>query len=121
MIFDVPLYKESEKLIAETFSEYKEGKELPKTLHGRTVIHMYPVKDTYDENGQLNGFIDSLFFRFDIYNIPTKKVYRKNGLYDEFVIDVPTRVRAFKDLSTMIVIEKSVRIEGFQSILIYPV
>lgn len=120
MKIEVPLNKESKELIMETFSNYKESAKLPKVLYGRTIIHMYPKEDTIKDDGEVIGFHDSLFFNFNIYNTTTEKVYKRSGLYDEFVIEVPCRIRTFKDLSTMIIIDQNISIGGSQSILVYP-
>lgn len=120
MKIEVPLNEESKKMIEETFSKYKEGIKLPKVLYGRTIIHMYPTKDTIENNGELIGYHDSLLFNFNIYNTATERVYKRIGLFDEFVMEVPCKIRSFKDLSTMIVIDKKISIGGSQSILIFP-
>jgi hypothetical protein len=120
MNIEIPLNEKSKKIIEETFSQYKESTKLPKVLSGRTVIHMYPQKDTIESNGDLIGFEDSLLFNFNIYDTTHKRVYKRMGLFDEFVMEVPCRIRSFKDLSTMIVIDKNISIGGSQSILIYP-
>ena len=120
MKIEVPLNEESKKIIEETFSQYKEAVKLPKVLYGRTIIHMYPKEDTIKNDGELTGFKDSLLFNFNIYNTATEKVYKRMGLFDEFVIEVPCKIRSFKDLSTMIVIDKKISIGGSQSILIFP-
>lgn len=120
MKIEVPLNEKSKEIIEETFSKYKEGLKLPKILYGRTVIHMYPQQDTIKDDGELDGFQDSLLFNFNIYDTSTGKVYKRVGLFDEFVIEVPCRVRSFKDLSTMIVIDEKISIGGSQSIIIFP-
>ena len=60
------------------------------------------------------------WFNFNIYNTATERVYKRIGLFDEFVMEVPCKIRSFKDLSTMIVIDKKISIGGSQSILIFP-
>jgi hypothetical protein len=120
MNLEITLNEKSKKIIEETFSSYKEATKIPKVLYGRTVIHMYPKKDTIENNGELTGFEDSLLFNFNIYDTVNKKVYKRMGLFDEFVVEVPCRIRSFKDLSTMIVIDKKISIGGSQSILIFP-
>ena len=120
MKIEVPLNEESKKMIEETFSQYKEAIKFPKVLNGRTIIHMYPTKDTIEDDGEAIGFHDSLLFNFNIYNTTTEKVYKRMGLFDEFVIEVPCRIRSFKDLSTMIIIDEKISIGGSQSVHIYP-
>lgn len=117
---EIPLNEKSKKIIEETFSSYKEATKIPNILYGRTVIHMYPQKDTIENDGELIGFEDSLLFNFNIYDTANRKVYKRIGLFDEFVIEVPCRIRSFKDLSTMIIIDKNISIGGSQSILIFP-
>lgn len=62
--------KQSEEIIKETFALYetKEGK-VPETLHGRTILHLYPAEDTIDEDGSLNGYYQNLFFNLVVFNI----------------------------------------------------
>jgi len=120
MKIEVPLNEESVQLIQDTFTSYQEDDKIPKVLYGRTIIHVYPKKDTINEDGEYEGFYDSLFFNFDIYNTDNEKVYKRSALYDELVIETPCRIRVFKDLSTMIIIDDNISIGGSQSILVYP-
>lgn len=119
MNLNVDLNYKSEEMIQEVYDRYDEEKEIPNELEGRTIIHLYPKEDTVDENGEASGFIDSLFFNFNIFNIFTGKVYKRYGHYDELVLDVPCRIRAFKDLSTMVIIDSPIKISDTQSVTIY--
>jgi hypothetical protein len=121
MKIEVPISEQSEKIIRETFSEYKEVQKLSKKLLGRTIIHMYPVEDTIKGEGELEGFEDSILFHVDIYNATTKTVYKRKVYHDEIIIEIPVKVRIFKDLSTMVVISQNVSIGGSQSLYVYPI
>lgn len=120
MKIEIPLSEHSKRIIKETFSKYEESTKIPKVLYGRTIIHMYPLEDTIDYTGESIGYEDALLFHFNIYDTTNQRVYKRIGMFDEFVIEVPCRIRSFKDLSTMIIIDKNISIGGSQSILIFP-
>lgn len=67
------------------------------------IIHLYADSDTYAEDGQLNGYVDSLFFNAHVYD-PIRMVVYDRGKFDgleTWAADV-NYVRIFKDGSTMI-------------------
>ena len=111
--------KKSQQYLDEIFLDYVEVNSLPKELYGRTILHLYPVRDT-DNGKELDGFVDALFFDLHIYNCETMTVY-KTDCKDQIRIDVPCATRIFKDGSTMIIIDSPVAIHLFQSVDIQPV
>lgn len=120
MNINIPITTDSENMIKDIFNRYEESDKIPKILEGRTIIHMYPTEDTIDDYGEAHGFRDSLIFIFDIYNCNTGKVYRRKGYYDEIDLTVPCRIRFFKDLSTMLIIDDRIFIGNTQSVMICP-
>lgn len=115
----IDISKKSEAYIEKVFSQYEfmDGV-LPKKLRGRTVIHLYPTIDTKnDENDDLLGFEDALLFDVRIYN--NKKKYVIYGR-DQIEINTPdSRIRIFKDGSTMIILDGEIELEVFQSLEIH--
>lgn len=78
------------------------------------VIHMYPSKDTTDEEGALLGYDDSLFFKAIIYNEDKHEYYVTNGrLLDNinsFGSNVDFEIRMFKDQSMMLILQRPVEV-----------
>jgi hypothetical protein len=79
---------------------------------------MYPVEDTIDENYNLNGFHDSLFFNINIYNINNKTVYKSKMHHDGISILIPCETRYFKDLSLMLIFTSGISIIWGQKLFI---
>ncbi|WP_133065299.1 hypothetical protein [Virgibacillus profundi] len=71
------------------------------------IMHMYPIKDTYDPDGGLSGYIDALFFKMNVYDTENMTVYKDENLHDGILpfkeLNV-SQIKIFKDLSTMIVL-----------------
>lgn len=114
MKLEIPNSEESEKYIEEVFGRYTEIEDAPLEIHGRCVIHIYPTEDTQKDNGELDGFCDAYNCRLDIYDVINKTVY-KTYSHDEVNIRIPSRVRIFKDLSTMIIVDEPVRLGYYKS------
>jgi hypothetical protein len=95
------LHPESQKIVDETFALYKEGGICPSTLKGKTIIHLYPKKDTMEPDGTLNGYYQNLFFEMVIFNISgsNKTMYRFSGLKDAIFTEKVniTNLSVFKD------------------------
>jgi hypothetical protein len=111
----IELMQESKDYLNEVFNQYEEVDKLPNVLGKTTLIHMYPVEDTRDSSGELHGFTDALLCNVHIYNTKEmicKKTYANK---DELMIDVPCRVRVFKDGSTMIILFGDIMIGDTQS------
>jgi len=86
---------------------------------GRVIFHLYPVEDTMnDENDNLQGFIDALLFDVHVYDCKNMKKYEiKNR--DQIEINVlphNTKIRIFKDFSTMIIVDRGCQLKIFQSL-----
>ncbi|MEM4994831.1 hypothetical protein WKH56_19915 [Priestia sp. SB1] len=116
---EVDLTVENLDYIEKVFSQYDESTEEINEIKGRAIIHMYPKSDTHNKNGSLDGFIDALFFEAHIYDVDNNRVYRTGATKDEIQIDVESRVRFFKDLSTMIIINTPIKIRYGQSMTVY--
>jgi len=77
----------------------------------RYIIHMYPMEDTLDEEGNLNGFRDSLFFTCKVFNPKEKTVYTMQ--YKDAIMvsdDINVTTKCYKDGSYML--EASTKIKG---------
>jgi hypothetical protein len=121
MKIEIPIAKESEAYMQRVLSQYKEVNQMPSRITGRTVIHMYPQRDTrrIDDEGKLDGFIDAYLCELHIYDIENQTVFKSRGWNDEVdLTNVPSRIRIFKDLSTMITIDTPVRLLNCQSFIV---
>jgi hypothetical protein len=105
--------------IRKTLSQYLETNKIPESNIGRTIIHMYPVEDTYTKDGELNGYMDAIFCNYHIYNINDMTVFKTQRLHDALHLKVPCEVKVFKDLSTMIVIDEPVMFNFLTDVWIY--
>lgn len=103
MKLEVPHSNESLWFISEIVKNYKQVYVLPKTIKSTCVVHMYPYKDTILECGATEGYINAYNCILHIYDVDNKTVF-KTIWHDEIDISVPCRIRIFKDLSTMIII-----------------
>lgn len=118
----IKLHEQSIDYLNSVFKRYKkeENHERGITLD-KCVIHLYPIKDTYDENGNLSGYADSLFFRADIYDIVNFKKY-SHEYHDSilFMNDTPHPIiKIFKDGSTILHFEQGIGLTFFTSISIW--
>lgn len=65
----------SQKLIDETLALYEDGGDkIPLRFSGKTILHLYPAEDTYNEDGTLSGYYQVLFFNLVIFNESAKGV-----------------------------------------------
>lgn len=114
-------HSDSEKIIKETFSMYKETEKIPEYIKGGCVIHIYPKSDTI-VNGidkDLEGYIDAYNCELHIYDCKNKTVY-KSKLHDEVMADAKCKIRIFKDLSTMVIFDEPVKFISGQSLWVIP-
>lgn len=108
------LHPKSLKMINNIFAMYEDGgSELPKTLSGRTVIHMYPQGDTIDDEGNLKGYYQNLFFDMVVFNATKNGENRmwKFGVKDAVFFDRGvniTSVSIFKDGASCISVDGSI-------------
>lgn len=105
----VPIEKESVEYLQKVFKDYKEVNKPIEEIKGRCIIHIYPKRDTYEENGELSGFCDALLCEMHVYDCKNKLVYKTQN-HDSVYLGVPSETRIFKDLSTMLVIDGGVQL-----------
>jgi hypothetical protein len=102
---EIELHQKSVEYIKETLGQYTEVDSLDTVEN--PIIHIYPIKDTYDKDGELDGYIDALFFEAHIYDTKNMKVCKSKKLHDGIMpfadLFIP-QIKVFKDLSTMIVL-----------------
>lgn len=120
MKIEVPHGKESEKYIKDTFAMYTYSDErVPNHINGLCIIHMYPKEDTMiNGSDELTGYTDAYSCDVRIYDVKNRICY--NADYTDAIdIDVPCKVKVFKDLSTMIEIRGGVDIVNGHAMSIY--
>lgn len=111
----IPITEESEAYIREVLSRYTAVEdECPRRFDDRTLLHLYPTRDTHNADGDLDGFQDALFFDVHIYDTDTKTRYTIADR-DEIDLNVPCRIRYFKDGSTMLILDGPIELHPFQS------
>lgn len=121
---EIEIHKNSIDYVKRTFEQYEVVDKLNKILVD-PIIHMYPKEDTFDSEGNLNGYTDALFFEADIYDVERMVVCKGKRLHDgilAFGSNISfSQLKIFKDLSTMIVLNGSYTIGvSHQAIDIYP-
>ncbi|MFC8686031.1 hypothetical protein [Brevibacillus porteri] len=104
---EIDLHEKSLDYLNSVFTQYTEIDRLPEIIKN-PIIHMYPKKDTYNYDGELDGYIDALFFELCIYDTDEMTVWKSKRLHDAIIpackhIEIG-QIKAFKDLSTMIVL-----------------
>lgn len=110
----IEITPEMQEYAAGIFSKYKPAEldTLPKGFT-RVILHLYPTHDTGE-----NGYVESLFFTAKIYDVRSLQVWTVEGR-DEVSLNVPwSRIRIFKDGSTMIAIDQPVSIRLHQSMAV---
>jgi hypothetical protein len=117
--FKIPIHEESQEYLQRVFNDYEEVDRLFEL--NDPIIHIYPKQDTYNENGELNGYIDSLFAEYHFYDTVSKTVYKSKRLHDGlwFGRDVnPRYIRIFKDGSTLLAFKGRYEFDLGQSVWI---
>lgn len=114
---EVELHQESVKYIREVLGMYTEIDRLDDTKHFKNpIIHIYPIKDTYDVNGELRGYIDSIFFNLHFYDTENKTVWKSKRSHDAIIPFMAnanfSQIKIFKDLSTLIALSGNYRVNG---------
>lgn len=116
----VKIHTESEDYLKRIFDNYTEVYELPAIIN-EPIIHIYPKKDTCNEDGELDGYIDAIFSEVHIYDTVEMKVYKGESLHDALMpsnqLDVWT-IRIFKDLSTLVGLRGKYRIGMYTAVSI---
>lgn len=85
------------------------------------IIHMYPVCDTLDEDGDLTGYADAFICDVNIYDPSEKTVVKLVNKDLAGFKDLDVNVRIFKDFSTCITVSGAVKIYLFQALEIVPI
>jgi hypothetical protein len=113
---EIPLHQDSVEYL-DILSKYEKVDEFKKQFKS-PVIHLYAKRDTYDENGDLDGYKDALFFECYIYEPDTMTVYKSPRLHDtvRFNEATPNDVRIFKDGSTLLSFFGEVEVELLTSV-----
>jgi len=118
------LHEKSLEYIEEVKSRYEEiDTDPPFEPHFRDgfIVHLKPKKDTYNEGGTLDGFIDSLIFDATFYYPNRKEYFATTGDEVEIQRGLNTSTRIFKDGSTLIWCRQPAKAALFQSIRIKPI
>lgn len=113
----VKLSKASEEYIKRIFGQYTDA-DLPSTPEGRFVLHLYATSDTTREDGQLDGYQDSLFFDIHVYDQDSKRHGVIARDCDGLSIECPCSVRIFKDGSTMLFFSTKVQLDIWQDTIV---
>lgn len=114
---EVELHQESVKYIKEVLGMYTEIDRLDDTKHFKNpIIHIYPMQDTYDVNGELRGYIDAIFFNLHLYDTENKTVWKSKRPHDAIIPFMRnatfSQIKIFKDLSTLIALDGVYRVNG---------
>jgi len=99
------IHQKSVDYMDDVFGKYVQDQHFERYIQN-PIIHLYPTKDTYDQDGNLNGYIDALFMDIHIYDTINMKKYllkNKDGIFGDNNLTV-SQIKAFKDGSTMIVL-----------------
>lgn len=116
---EIKLHENSKKYIIDTLSQYVE-KQYNGEVIEQPVVHMYAKSDTYDEDGTLNGYRDSLFCEVHVYD--TKNDFKYVFINKDGVTLLHAniwQVRVFKDGSTMLILNGSHKLEVFQALELF--
>lgn len=119
--FSIPIHEEGQKYLNEVFTNYTEVKEMGKVCN--PIIHMYAKRDTFEEDGSLNGYIDSLFCDCYIYDTKKMEVYKKSysdSVYFGKDAEV-SNMRVFKDGSSMVMLYGDYDVSYGTSIYLYKI
>lgn len=115
---DIDLHQESVDYLSKVFKEYREIEAIPDTIKD-PIIHIYPKKDTYESDGELNGYTDALFSEIHIYEPHNMTVWKSRRLHDainSFEDLTVKQIKIFKDLSTMITLSGRYRVSSFTAL-----
>lgn len=110
----IQVYKPSVKYLdlINTY-EYKEVKEEINRVDGTCIIHMIPKMDTYlsDDENDLIGYCDAMMCEITVFDVDNRTYYKDEFLFDNIRIDnINVETRIYKDLSTMCIFTKPVKI-----------
>ena len=119
----VKICEKSKKMIDETFNMYETRKwdwyDVLK-FNNRVILHLYPENDTINDNDdESTGYIDGLEFKLKVFDCKDRKCYET--YCDSICFDDAfqyTRIKVFKDQSTMIIIEQPCEIHSGHTVFI---
>lgn len=99
---EIALHKDSVEFLAQVFDSYEDGKLNSSAVVKNPIVHLYATKDTKNEDGDLNGYNDALFFDAHIYDTVNDIKYVETQ-HDSVDIGEATmsQIKIFKDGSTM--------------------
>lgn len=101
----INLHSKSQKYIEKIFSKYKDADFNGFILElDNCILHLYAIQDSYNEQGELEGYIDALLFKVDIYDTINMKKYSHkfhDSIYFEKNSPHPI-IKIFKDGSTLL-------------------
>ena len=111
---EIELHQESVDYAKRVLGGYLEVQHLEEVLNN-PILHIYPIEDTHDKDGNLDGYIDALFCNIHIYDTENRRVLKRSKLYDGIIpqgnLSI-SQIKIFKDLSTMIVLHGKHRVNG---------
>lgn len=123
MKIEVPHSDRSQEYIDKTFAMYSYAGKLPNSIiiKETIVFHMYPKEDTIC-NGEedLYGYEDAYNCDVKVYDV-TNRVYYDTDWTDAIDVEVPCKVKVFKDLSTMIVVRRGAEIMNGHAMSVYEI
>src|SRR5690625_4809931 len=102
---EIKLHPESIEYLNAVFDIYTTEKKLTwDSIVTNPIIHLYANSDTRNEDGELDGYVDSLFFTVDIYDPVNRIKYTTKSKHDSLdLFNTGVRyVRIFKDGSTLV-------------------
>lgn len=107
----IKLHKNSVDYLERIFEQYTDGQLNRNTVVSNPIVHMYAKKDTYANDGELEGFVDSLFFRVEIYDPINLIRYHIENFHDSINFNnvSPYEVKIFKDGSTLLAFTQDCR------------
>ncbi|WP_336763471.1 hypothetical protein [Paenibacillus sp. USHLN196] len=113
---EIKIHENSVNYMKRVFMQYKEIETLPNVVEN-PIIHLYPVKDTYETNGELNGYNDALFFQLHVYDPVGMVSWKSKQLHDgiiPFSEVMIQQIKIFKDLSTLVSLSGSYKMSQMQ-------
>lgn len=115
----VSISNDSLQLIKDVNSMYKEVDKPIEYVNGRCIIHLYPMKDTMlDGEDNLTGYMDAMLFKIVVCDVDKRIKYTREYV-DSVSADFGYGTRIFKDLSTMMIFDKSCEISYGSTTFIY--
>lgn len=119
--FQIPIYSMKSIAHLDALDNFVVIEKPPLRYEGKTVLHIYPTKDTITKEDNIEGMQDCLFFDVHIINFDSNTKYISRNK-DHFKCNVPIRVMAvYKDGSYCIEPEGPFLMVEGQGITLHPV